>query len=416
MDLRELKALELAARAKIVWKDGVWLVPSQSTTGTYKVVCWPGAESCGCEDFQLRQAHCKHILAAKLVEERDGRQKAPGIDTDTLPVKKTYKQNWPLYNLAQSVEKDRLQALLAELCAGVPEPPMPKTGRRPHAIADRLFACAFKVYCGVSSRRTGSDMSEAVERGYLSRVLHCTKVNHFFNDDELTAPLRDLVQRSAVPLAAIETDFAVDSSGFSTSKFVRWFDEKYGIERSGNDWVKVHICTGVKTNVVTAVEIRGRDAHDSPLLPALVRTTVENFRIGEVSADKGYLSAENVEAIAALGGVPFIAPKVNTTGGKGGLFEKMYHFYAYRRDEFLRHYHKRSNVESTFSAIKRKFGDAVRSKTTAAMTNEVLCKLLCQNLCCLIRSQIELGIETNFWPAKDDAPRDVLRLTAADRC
>lgn len=43
-------------------------------------------------------------------------------------------------------------------------------------------------------------------------------------------------------------------------------------------------------------------------------------------------------------------------------------------------YHKRSNVESTFSAIKRKFGDSVMSKTDAAMVNESPCKLLCHNL------------------------------------
>jgi transposase len=146
------------------------------------------------------------------------------------------------------------------------------------------------------------------------------------------------------------------------------------------------------------------------LLPALVRTTAENFRIGEVSADKGYLSAENVEAIAELGGTPFIAPKCNTTGGVGGLFERMYHFYAFNREAFLAAYHKRSNVESTFSAVKRKFGDHVRSKADAAMRNEVLCKLLCHNLCCVIRSQIELGMETTFWPENDGGPRDVLPL------
>ena len=31
MDLRELKALELAARANIVFVNGYWIVPSQST-------------------------------------------------------------------------------------------------------------------------------------------------------------------------------------------------------------------------------------------------------------------------------------------------------------------------------------------------------------------------------------------------
>ncbi len=48
-------------------------------------------------------------------------------------------------------------------------------------------------------------------------------------------------------------------------------------------------------------------------------------------------------------------------------------------------YHKRSNVESTFSMMKRKFGDAVRSKSDTAMVNEVLCKVLAHNLCVLIR-------------------------------
>ena len=66
MDSRELKALELAARAKIVANDdGTWAVPSQSAGGTYRVVTWPGAESCQCEDFQLRQQPCKHVTAVR---------------------------------------------------------------------------------------------------------------------------------------------------------------------------------------------------------------------------------------------------------------------------------------------------------------------------------------------------------------
>jgi transposase len=71
----------------------------------------------------------------------------------------------------------------------------------------------------------------------------------------------------------------------------------------------------------------------------------------------------------------------------------MYHLYHLHRDEFLPHYHKRSNVESTFMAIKAKFGDAVRSKGPIAQVNEVLCKVLGHNLCCLIQSMYELGIQ-----------------------
>lgn len=233
--------------------------------------------------------------------------------------------------------------------------------------------------------------------------MHCNKVNHFLEDPELTPLLRAMSVRSSLPLRAVETEFAVDSSGFSSSKFVRWYDEKYGVERSGHDWVKVHLVCGVKTHVVTAAVIYGRDANDSPLLPELLKTTAENFAVKEMFADKGYLSAANVEAVFAAGGIPFIAPKSNTTGGVGGLFEKMFHFYQYRREEFLKHYHMRSNVETVFSAVKRKFGDSIRSRTPVALVNEVLAKLVCNNLCCVILSQCELGIEAEFWQDEQDS-------------
>jgi hypothetical protein len=47
--------------------------------------------------------------------------------------------------------------------------------------------------------------------------------------------------------------------------------------------------------------------------------------------------------------------------------------------------------------IKRKFGDSVRSKGELAMRNEVLAKLVCHNLCCLISAMNEMGMNPVFW-------------------
>ena len=58
----------------------------------------------------------------------------------------------------------------------------------------------------------------------------------------------------------------------------------------------------------------------------------------------------------------------------------MFHYYNLNREDFLRHYHQRSNAESTFSMVKAKFRDSVRSTTDVAMKNEVLCKMVCHNL------------------------------------
>jgi transposase len=114
--------------------------------------------------------------------------------------------------------------------------------------------------------------------------------------------------------------------------------------------------------------------------------------------------------VAALGGTPFITFKANASPTAGGLWEKMLSYYLFRREEFLRHYHRRSNVETAVHMVKAKFRDHVRSRTPTAMKNEVLCKFLCHNLCVLIQSQCELGIEPIFWPDDADAPRDVLPL------
>ena len=80
----------------------------------------------------------------------------------------------------------------------------------------------------------------------------------------------------------------------------------------------------------------------------------------------------------------------------------MFHYFSFNRQEFLGHYHKRSNVESTFSAIKRKFGDAVRSKSDVAMVNESLAKIVCHNIVCLIHEMNELGINPVFWTEQDN--------------
>ena len=70
MDLRELKALELAARSRITFDGKTWIVPSQSTSSNYHVSI--GSDpSCGCDDFAIRRQPCKHVIAARLVCSRD---------------------------------------------------------------------------------------------------------------------------------------------------------------------------------------------------------------------------------------------------------------------------------------------------------------------------------------------------------
>ena len=373
------------------------------------MVLAPGPVACTCEDFSLTGQPCKHVHAARLVQERDHGGRAPALDIEVVPKKPTYRQNWPAYNKAQITEKHRLQVLLHDLCRGIPEPPRPpgKRGRTPTPLADQVFACTYKVYSTFSGRRFGSDLWDAIQKGLMSTTMHPNKLCVFMENEELTPILHRLIVQSSLPLRAVETTFAPDSTGFSTSRFVRWFDEKYGVTRSGKDWVKAHVMTGVKTNIVTAVEIAGREANDSPMFKPLVEKTAESFAVKEVPADKAYLSRENLDLLHSMGGTAYVPFKSNSTPGEAGsLWERMFHYYQFRREDFLKHYHQWSNAESTFSMVKAKFRDHVRSKTDAAMKNEVLCKFICHNLCVLIQSQCELGIEPVFWQDGADSAAD----------
>jgi transposase len=62
----------------------------------------------------------------------------------------------------------------------------------------------------------------------------------------------------------------------------------------------------------------------------------------------------------------------------------MLRYFKNHKEDFMKHYHKRSNVETVFSMVKRKFGSHVRSKYSIAQENEVLCKALCHNIVVLI--------------------------------
>jgi transposase len=124
----------------------------------------------------------------------------------------------------------------------------------------------------------------------------------------------------------------------------------------------------------------------------------ENFNVTRVLGDKAYSSYANLELTVSKGAEPFIPFKSYAVGtSKSETWNKPYGFFLLNREEFLKAYHKRSNVESTFSAIKRVFGDHVRSKGRIAQINEVLLKMLAHNIRCLIHAMFESGTAPAFW-------------------
>jgi transposase len=101
---------------------------------------------------------------------------------------------------------------------------------------------------------------------------------------------------------------------------------------------------------------------------------------------------------ADLGIGAYIPFKSNSTGHPQGspAWKRAYHLFQANREEFDRNYHKRSNVESVFSALKRKFGENIRSRTPVAQVNEVLSKLIAYNLTVVVHEMFENGVAPSF--------------------
>ena len=374
-------------------------VPSQSGNSVYLVNLEYGPY-CTCPDFEKRDLACKHVYAVEALLNRSEQleRESPQVVRFTQP--------WAAYNASQVQEGELFATLLRELCDTVPQPPQP-IGRPRLPLSDMLYGMGLKVYSTLSTRRAMSGLRDAVSKGRMCREPSFSTPIRYFERPDVTPVLRELIQRSALPLRDVEVDFAQDSSGFASTAYHRWFDHKWGSSKKEVKWVKVHLMCGVRSNIVTVADATPSQSADTRFFPGFVRITAENFNVREVSADMAYSSRANLHAVDDVGGTAYIPFKSGAVAKAKGqkvdpLWSQMYHLFTLNEAEFNRHYHKRSNAETVFHMIKAKFGDRVRAKTDTAQVNEALMKVLCHNICVLIRAMHTLRITPVFdeWDAQ----------------
>ena len=297
--------------------------------------------------------------------------------------KPRYSRDWPLYNAAQTNEKADFLRLLAQLCGSIQQPPGGE-GRPRSLLSDMVFAAVYKVYSLVSSRRFTTDMRDAHARGYVSHPPHYNTISKYLADPDLTHLLMDLVHVSSLPMKHLESSqFATDSSGFSTRRFVSWYNKKYRRVMDNREWVKMHLICGTKTHIVTEVIISGWEAHDTTFFEPLLERTARHFNVEGVSADKAYSSRHNLHVSMLAGVVPYIPFKSNTVVpplDDESAWAEMYHYFRFNQQEFREKYGGRNSSETTFDMMKTKYGGSLFSKSTAGQVNEAICKVLCHNL------------------------------------
>lgn len=399
---REERGLKLLSEGAVKRVDEeLYTVKSQTGIGTYRVENKDGW-NCNCPDHIKRELDCKHIYATRYYLEV--RQETDqGIEITKIPL--TYGQAWSAYNQAQRQEIELFDELLKDLVASIPEEER-GMGRPRIPLSEALFCSVQKTYSQLSLRRAQSLFNNAVGKEQLNHSPHYNIVSKTLLRKDVTPILHALIRLSALPLASIEKDFAIDSTGFRTTSFGVYCGTKHGIKRQ-HKWLKAHISSGVRTNIVTDAIVTDGKAADAPHFKPLILNTAEIFSIGEVSADAAYSSRDNHDVVGEVGGQPYIDFKKNATGKAGAspMWKKAFHFFKLHHDEFEEHYHKRSNVESTIGAIKKKFGETLKSKNRVAQENELLCKILAYNITVLIQQMFENGIDPKFMSLKLSACR-----------
>ena len=325
--------------------------------------------------------------------------------------KPKYSQDWPAYNMAQTSETRIMIQLLYDLMNQINFKSVKRKGHPFLYAPDLLFCCSLKLYFQLPARRLISILKMAKELGYIQKVPHFNTILNYLKRKELTPILKELLTLSSLPLKEVERKFAVDATGFSTNQYNQWIKAKGKVSK-WKSFVKAHAMCGVFTNVITSLEITSGYVHNMTQFPALVSKTADYFRMDEVLADKGYTSKLNLAIVRQFGAIPYIPFKsnVNPKGRGSYIWKKCLALFKDKPEEFYRHYHLRSNAESTFSMIKRKFGAKLFTRNIVSQTNELYLKCICHNISVLIHSIFELGLEIDLNKCAREIPAQQLTI------
>lgn len=306
--------------------------------------------------------------------------------------KRRYPRDEGLYNLCQENEFFFFleHMPVAAMCVAAKHGRYCGMGRPPrYSLYDILVCLSIQRYFHLSLRRSMGVIRFMVKAAKLRARVPCFKtLNVCMNDPSMKCYADEIIELTSKPARLMEEFFATDSTGVATFCFAMWFMLRMKRKVRKRDHITAHVTTAVRTNVVTAVDVDCERGKDSVYFREHVRRTAGNFSPKEWSGDSAYLSRENCNVCRDNGIEPYFRLKENTTARarSSPAWKDMVNKARADPEEYGRHYHRRSNVESTNSAKTRKFGGFVRAKNDTAKENEEMFGWACYNFTALARA------------------------------
>jgi len=174
---------------------------------------------------------------------------------------------------------------------------------------------------------------------------------------------------------------AVDASGIKVSNRGDWIRHKWKVKRG---YLKIHIAVDTKSKKITSMNVTSEKVSDSKLLKKLVDETIQKAKVNKVLADGAYGSKKNFRYLTEKKIEPVIKVRKNTSSKAGGCIPRKLVAQEYLRnpEAWKRNhgYGQRWMVESTFSSLKRTFGEYVSARKLRNMENEMMIKASLYNL------------------------------------
>ena len=304
--------------------------------------------------------------------------------------KKRIPRDESLYNKIQKNEflnfMDYVEFLRNKVC---------KTARMKKMITCLLI---WHKFPNLSARRAESYLLFLRKFNVLKFGVPCFKtlVNYRGNNSMLKI-LDELIVESSKPLSVIEHDFGTDSTGIKTKLFSTWYSLRIKKKIKKRDHITVHASMGIKSTIVTALDIEIKQGKDNKIFREHVDKTSENFKIDEWSGDGMYWAKLNCDKVAEKGGKSYFKCKTGKTAWNGKqdghpAWKEMNLQSKENKEEYDKHYHKRSKLESGNHSKKALHGDKVYSKLKSARINEETLRWINHNINVLNRAKHEWNI------------------------
>ena len=182
-------------------------------------------------------------------------------------------------------------------------------------------------------------------------------------------------------------DVLIDSSGIRIFARSIWFCIRIKKKISKRDCDKVHLAVSADLLLILNWRITNGKRNDSPFFVILL----EPFKwLGNVIADKGYLSRANFQFVFDRKGqayIPFKKGKKKSSIDSPKSYpawKYAFHFWKIFNGIYMNIYHQRSRIESVFSAIKKRYGDKLNCKSARMRRREMSLRLIAYNIRILI--------------------------------